>query len=305
MDESLPKRKKVEDGFSPNPHLPSLPQDNLYHLGLTTKDHDFENLFADVKFVVMGGSPNRMEKFSWLLADMMKLSPEERNNIDITKTDRYRAFKIGPVLVFSHGMGVPSVTILLHEVFKLLHYAKCSGVSLIRLGTCGGIGLEAGTIVVSEKVVNAKLKEEHDVYILGNLVSREAKLDKDLAHELLESQTEENVCTVLGTTMCTDDFYEGQGRIDGALCEYSNEDRLDFLKKLKEAGVTNIEMEATAIGSLCSKAGVAGAIVCVALLDRLHGDQVDIAPDDYAEYQRRLQMFVANFIVKKMALLSK
>jgi hypothetical protein len=66
----------------------------------------------------------------------------------------------------------------------------------------------------------------------------------------------------------------GQGRIDGALCEYSNEDRLDFLKKLKEAGVTNIEMEATAIGSLCSKAGVAGAIVCVALLDRLHGDQV-------------------------------
>ena len=40
-------------------------------------------------------------------------------------------------------------------------------------------------------------------------MSREAKLDKDLAHELLESQTEENVCTVLGTTMCTDDFYEG------------------------------------------------------------------------------------------------
>ena len=39
-----------------------------------------------------------------------------------------------------HGMGVPSVTILLHEVFKLLQYAQCEGVKVIRMGTSGGIG---------------------------------------------------------------------------------------------------------------------------------------------------------------------
>ena len=39
-----------------------------------------------------------------------------------------------------HGMGVPSVTILLHEVFKLLQYAECEDVRVIRIGTSGGIG---------------------------------------------------------------------------------------------------------------------------------------------------------------------
>ena len=50
--------------------------------------------------------------------------------------------------------------------------------------------------------------------------------------------------------MCT-----GQGRVDGALCDYSYQDRVDYIKKLKEAGVTNIEMEATVIGSLCNYVG--------------------------------------------------
>ncbi len=32
-------------------------------------------------------------------------------------------FKVGPVLSISHGMGVPSLSILLHEVLKLLAHA--------------------------------------------------------------------------------------------------------------------------------------------------------------------------------------
>ncbi|OWK06742.1 hypothetical protein Celaphus_00011846 [Cervus elaphus hippelaphus] len=39
-----------------------------------------------------------------------------------------------------HGMGVPSIAILLHELIKLLYHARCSGVTLIRIGTSGGIG---------------------------------------------------------------------------------------------------------------------------------------------------------------------
>jgi uridine phosphorylase len=40
------------------------------------------------------------------------------------KTDRYTWFKVGPVIVSSHGMGMPSISILLHEVAKLLKYAE-------------------------------------------------------------------------------------------------------------------------------------------------------------------------------------
>ena len=43
--------------------------------------------------------------------------------------------------------------------------------------------------------------------------------------------------------MSTDCFYEGQGRIDGAMCEYTEADKLAWLAKLQAAGVLNMEME--------------------------------------------------------------
>ena len=43
--------------------------------------------------------------------------------------------------------------------------------------------------------------------------------------------------------MAADCFYEGQGRLDGALCQYSLEDKMRFLNRLHAEGVRNIEME--------------------------------------------------------------
>ena len=39
-------------------------------------------------------------------------------------------------------MGVPSVSILLHEILKLLHYAEAVDPIIIRMGTCGGLGMQ-------------------------------------------------------------------------------------------------------------------------------------------------------------------
>lgn len=47
---------------------------------------------------------------------------------------------------FQHGMGVPSIAIMLHELFKLLYHARCSGVTIIRIGTSGGIGKGTGAV---------------------------------------------------------------------------------------------------------------------------------------------------------------
>ena len=47
----------------------------------------------------------------------------------------------------------------------------------------------------------------------------------------------------------------GQGRTDGALCSYSESEKIAYLQELKEKGVTNIEMEATIIGSMCNAVG--------------------------------------------------
>ena len=63
---------------------------------------------------------------------------------------RYAMYKVGPVLSISHGMGIPSAGILLHEVIKLMYHAGVKDPVFIRLGTCGGIGLPPGTVVVTK-----------------------------------------------------------------------------------------------------------------------------------------------------------
>ena len=40
---------------------------------------------------------------------------------------RYVMYKVGPILTLNHGMGMASLSIALHEVVKLLHYAQASG----------------------------------------------------------------------------------------------------------------------------------------------------------------------------------
>ena len=69
-------------------------------------------------------------------------------------------------------------------------------------------------------------------------------------------------------------FPLGQGRLDGAFCEYTSKDKDNYMLRLKDAGVTNIEMESTAFVALTHKAGFKSAVVCVTLLDRLDEDQV-------------------------------
>ena len=67
-------------------------------------------------------------------------------------------------------------------------------------------------------------------------------------------------------------------------------------------GISNIEMECTALAALCHKARVKCAVVCVTLLDRLLGDQVDIPPEQYKKYQQRPQALVAGFIKSRLGL---
>ena len=76
---------------------------------------------------------------------------------------------------------------------------------------------------------------------------------------------------------------------------------MDHLHQLKDNGIVNIEMECTAIASLCHRTNVKCAVVCVTLLDRLHGDQVQISPEDYKAWSLRPQQLVAKFIKSELA----
>lgn len=111
---------------------------------------------------------------------------------------------------------------------------------------------------------------------MGKVQQRPAKLDKKLVRELkCLADVENPYDTIVGKTMCTHDFYEGQGRLDGAFCEFTEQDKMDYLHKLRDFGVVNIEMESLIFAALTHHAGIKSAVVCVAIVDRLQGDQVN------------------------------
>ena len=105
--------------------------------------------------------------------------------------------------------------------------------------------------------------------ILGKVVSRPAKLDPRVARKLVAAgEGKDEYETVLGKTISTDDFYEGQvffalglyvllaqyhgcsftqttdklavdrsapqGRLDGAVCEYTEADKMAYLQEVSQ-----------------------------------------------------------------------
>lgn len=83
------------------------------------------------------------------------------------------------MLSISHGMGVPSVGILLHELIKLMYHAKCKDPIFIRIGTCGGIGVEGGTVVITEEAVDGLLRNTFEVVIGCYSLHSIAKIDSN------------------------------------------------------------------------------------------------------------------------------
>ena len=127
-------------------------------------------------------------------------------------------------------MGGPSISILLHELAKLLQYAGADCV-WIRIGTSGGLGLSPGTLCLTEESLNGALEPWHETIVLGERIRRPTKLNQELSQELLRTCADLGIDARVGKTMCCDDFYEGQARLDGAICEYDEQQKLQFLNK--------------------------------------------------------------------------
>ena len=62
--EILLRSENGEEVKLSNPHIQDMKEDVLYHLALGSGSHDLEKMFGDVKYVCMGGTPQRMKTFA-------------------------------------------------------------------------------------------------------------------------------------------------------------------------------------------------------------------------------------------------
>lgn len=175
---TLSLRRQTSLVETKNDHLDFMESDYLYHLGLTKVD---ASDFSDVKYLVVGGTNDRMTKFANALAAQLGV---EVQSVGLHK--RYVIYRLGSVLVCSHGMGGPSISILLHELAKLLKYANADCV-WIRIGTCGGVGVPPGTLVLTQQSVNGALEPWHETIVLGERIRRSTMFKPEMNLEIMKT----------------------------------------------------------------------------------------------------------------------
>lgn len=278
-----------------NPHLEEIDADVLYHFGLE-RTMNLPGMFGDVRVVCMGGSHDRMLTFAQRLArEIPEWNVDPGTIKPFGTTERFALYKVGPVLSVSHGMGIGSIRIMLHEITKVLYYAGATDFQYIRIGTCGGIGIDPGTVVLTEEALNAKLEAKDEVVKLGRVQSFPTTFDPVLLRALEENRG--SIPTVRGKIVATNCFYEEQTRLDGAVDPgYTRKEQQAFLHHLQAIGVRSYEMEATALAGFCNRTGIAAADASVVIVNRLHGDQIISTHEELAALSHNAQNLVSHYL---------
>lgn len=178
----------------------------------------------------MQGAPDRATRLATSLAEGIskKLSKEVKPEL-IGKTERFTMYfnkytyryKINHVISVSHGMGIPSMSILLNELAQVMELVGIKDtVRWIRLGTSGGIGVEPGSMILTTGSVSGELLPVYKTYILGKEVEYPSVANKEFVDELIKFGKENNFNFVTGITMSCHGFYEEEARTDGFFHEY-------------------------------------------------------------------------------------
>lgn len=291
--------------------------DVLFHLGLRVArspgngrcppgTDDAVGLFRAVTHAVLCGSASRARALAAAFA-----GPAGEGLVDLTRTDRYALFRSagGRVVVASHGIGRPSVSVVLNELTKLFQYARagdgkatedagsgrvgvgCGTVDLppvtyYRVGTCGGIGVPAGTLVLTSRVVDGQLRGKATSTVLGVPRSEPALFDERVVAALAAyartvdwggggkadgraGATDAVNRVVVGTTATLDGFYEEQGRMDGASCGFDDAHRAAWLRTAYDAGVRNFEVLPCMLAAMRAIREEVGVCTAVGGLGRL------------------------------------
>jgi len=195
---------------------------------------------------------------------------------------------------------MPSLSVVLHEIFKIIHYANCSDVRIFRLGTTGGLGVDPGTLVLTKRGYSGALEPFFTQIACGKKKEYNSETDEELTHDLYSFIKDQGFKVEIGNTIATNDFYEEQARLDGSLCSYTKEEKLEFLLKAhNECGILNFEMESTLLNALCKRAKIKCAIICVALVNRFETDYVTSDGKQIQEWEDNLLKIAVAYIKSK------
>ena len=272
--------------------------DFYYHFGVSSDDPVLEK-FRDVRAVVLAGSGERIKEFAAKWARKRKVKA-----IALPKEERFVTRYVDGVLFASHGMGMPSASIAVQELMRMVYFLKNGNteemdkVFWTRVGTSGGVGLEGGTVAICTEGVMADMKP-YRVLIGEKEHFFDCTFPLDIAQDIADASKDSGIEIVTGKTVAGNEFFLEQMRLDGAICLAEESWKMGWLNWIHEQGVRNIEMEGAMLAGFLNHWGFSRfAMICTVILNRMHGDQVTASKEQLHQYGENSGIVLFNYLDK-------
>ncbi|WP_297534381.1 uridine phosphorylase [Thermococcus sp.] len=228
------------------------------------------------RYVLLPGDPERVPKISSLWDEAREIAFHREYR---THTGRYKGV---PISVTSTGIGGPSTAIAVEEL------AAIGADTFIRVGSTGAIqpGIEIGDLIIAKAAVRFEGTSKQYVR-----VEYPAVADLEVTLALIEAAETLGVRYHIGITASTDSFYLGQGRpgLNGYFPSFAR----NILDDLRQARVTNFEMEAATLFTLANIYGLRAGCVCAVFANRV--------TDEFGKAGEKEAAMVASEAVKILA----
>ena len=239
----------------------------LYHVGLS------KNMIENATYAIVPGDPGRVEGLAKAIGENPKFLACHR---EYTSWLTYVCGK--PVLVMSTGMGCPSVAIGVEELAEL-------GVkNFIRVGTTGSIqeDLNPGDLVINKASVRLEGTSSHFAPIEYPAVA-----DLDITLALRTAARELSVPHKVGINVSSDTFWPGQERYD-SFTGYVLRRFQGSVKEWQKLGVTNFEMESSALFTMANVFGLRAGSVCGVVAKRTDSEAI-VPKELYQKAEKNFQ----------------
>ena len=291
------KTENINHAFL-DPVLNGSRTDSYYHFGLSSGDPFLEQL-RGVRAIVTAGSGERVREF----AAQWSAFNHNAEILAFPKEERFVARYAAGVLFASHGMGMPSASIAFQELMRMLFFLKGGDLDAMdevfwaRVGTSGGVGLPAGSVVLTTEGLMADLKPYRLLRGGSGEYWFDGRFPVAAIQEIIAANADNGLNLVPGKTVAGNDFFLEQFRLDGAIRFETPEAKMAWLRWLYDNGVRNIEMEGAMLAGCLNHWGFSRfAMICATLLDRLEGDQVTSTPEQLRRYCAESGMVLFNYL---------
>lgn len=273
-------------------------EDVYYHFGVSSTDALLEPL-RDVRAVILAGSGGRIKEFAQRWSSLNCGS----EIISFPKEDRFVTRYTAGVLFASHGMGMPSASIAVQELMRMVYFLKHGDIGAMgdifwaRVGTSSGVGLPGGTIVVSSEGLQADLKPYRLLQGARGTYWFEGTFPAATREAIVAASEGTGLSVVSGRTIAVNEFFlELSGR-DGAIRLETAQGEQEFLDWLHENGVANIEMEGAMLAAYMNHWGFTSfAMICAVLLNSREGSQVTATPEQLHSFSEGSADVLFNYL---------